>query len=338
MPHSFSSLRWIPTLLIVVDILIFNQAAHAGAIQCGAVLRGPGIYTLDRDLTCPKRPYSAGLRVEAGATLNLNRHTLRCTGLEDGIISSKATVRNGAIVGCKRGVGAEGSVLERLTVTDGERGFGLGSDNRVVNCTALRHTESGFHMTEDSTNNVLLNNVANQNHIGFSLDESVFKTTMIGNSATANHWAGFSFYKVYTLLLAGNQARKNGAGFIFGRSAVLTIRGNVAAGNRQIGFVVDVNSQLDGNVAQGNGGDGFYIGDLDEDPRAGSVRLTNNYAIQNGGHGIHVIAERREITLKDNTALGQRAPSFDLADDSSTCQNVVWSRNTFGTKSRKCIR
>ena len=87
----------------------------------------------------------------------------------------------------------------------------------------------------------------------------------------------------------------------------------------------------------GNGGDGFHLrvtGGL----VAGT--LSGNYAINNLGHGLHVVDGGGEahaeptLTITGNTAIGNRAG--DLADDSD-CRLALWVANRFGTAAQPCI-
>jgi hypothetical protein len=101
------------------------------------------------------------------------------------------------------------------------------------------------------------------------------------------------------------------------------------------------------NLARRNGGDGFVIDPVFLLPGDPSENLLeHNSAINNKGHGFHVMVSRASLpqllfshaTIAGNTAIGHTAPHFDLADDNANCQEgTVWRDNSFLTASQSCI-
>src|SRR6185436_2047285 len=118
----------LPLLTFSLVLGLFAWTTHpalAAEITCGSVLGPGGTFVLNRDLTCPFTPdpedLSAGdpvLTVIAGATLDLNGHTVRCSGRGPGMHVYRATVLNGTVIGCREGVyvGGSGSVVQGMTV------------------------------------------------------------------------------------------------------------------------------------------------------------------------------------------------------------------------------
>jgi hypothetical protein len=159
---------------------------------------------------------------------------------------------------------------------------------------------------------------------------------LIGNVALRNRGSGFETDKLARLI--GNQAEANGNGFEIEELGELT--GNIAKNNIGAGFVVDFATGLDrmrDNVARGNGGDGFQLF-LSSDRPAGT--LSSNFAINNLGHGLHVVGTGAVpaepiVTITGNTAV--RNGGSDLADDSG-CRLALWVANRFGTAAQPCIQ
>ena len=121
--------------------------------------------------------------------------------------------------------------------------------------------------------------------------------TLIGNVALRNR--AFGFVSVEPGRLIGNRAEQNGAGFR--TEQVSDITGKIAQNNVGAGFVVEPATRLDlvhDNVARGNGGDGFQV----IVPRDRVGTLSSNYAINNLGHGLHVVDGFGQGLLVEPTA------------------------------------
>jgi hypothetical protein len=106
--------------------------------------------------------------------------------------------------------------------------------------------------------------------------------------------------------------------------------------------IQDILSHTRENLAEGNGGDGFAIQAI---PFSGTApgtplgALTNNYALGNFGHGIHVgpLGPAQGVvqaSVMRNTAL--KNAGADLADDTN-CRWLAWIENRFGTADQACI-
>ena len=138
--------------------------------------------------------------------------------------------------------------------------------------------------------------------------------------------------------LIGNRAEQNGAGFR--TEQVSDITGKIARNNVGAGFVVEPATRLDlvhDNVARGNGGDGFQV----IVPRDRVGTLSSNYAINNLGHGLHVVDGFGQGLLVEPTATIIGITAFgngagDLADDTD-CRFALWVANRFGTAAQPCI-
>jgi parallel beta-helix repeat protein len=363
------------TLLFALGLLaVTPHPALAAKIKCGSVLGPGGTFVLNRDLTCPPSPSDylvPALTVLAGATLDLNGHTVSC-GLPPlplpgsdydprrdyklGINVVGSTIRNGTVTGCATAVSVGNGVVKNVTVSESGAGIAVSDDSRIIGNVAIRNS-FGFSVREDARRNTFINNTARENvHAGFSAFLSSRDSVFIGNTAIRNA-TGFLVDGAISSRMLGNQARKNGVGFWFdGGTKNVELIGNVAKGNRSHGFSLEyLGGYLNtivvvrDNMAQGNGGDGFLIGwempDVFSFPPfqppadPATALLQDNHAIDNNGHGIHVIAgESSHATIAGNTAIGHTAPHFDLADDNANCQDgLVWQDNHFLTASQSCI-
>jgi hypothetical protein len=151
-------------------------------------------------------------------------------------------------------------------------------------------------------------------------------------------------------MIAENTAVTNDQGFSEpedGGSNAYELSGNVAKGNGQNGFVFGKGGKFmaSDNVANKNGRDGFMLW-LDTDGATLTGSLTKNYARDNAWNGIAIHGRLHQeplvpfITLSNNVALGNGAPgqeTFDLTDWDVSCSGMAWSNNRFGTRSQECI-
>jgi parallel beta-helix repeat protein len=348
--------------LLVVGLLAATALpALAGEIKCGSRLGPGGTFVLNHDLACPPNPrdnYEPAVIVFGGANLNLNGHTLSCRGGDGsrgrkfGIEVFNSTLRNGTVTGCGEAVRAFASVVKRVTVS--KNGFGIymqgGDDNLIQGNTAIQNVVK-FGLEDGAERNTFINNTATENDFGFNADSGA-DNVFIGNTATDNGRAGFALAG-NRLRLTGNNSHRNGAGFSFSdlSTGQVEIVGNVAKDNRTHGFAFeklgDTRMVLRDNVARRNGGDGFVIDPAFQAPGDPSENLLqHNSAINNKGHGIHIIVGVTypgqllfsHATISGNTAIGHTAPHFDLADDNANCQEgTVWQDNSFLTASQSCI-
>jgi parallel beta-helix repeat protein len=336
----------VSTFLLLVGLLgmSFIRPLSAWAVQCGDVLISAGTVA---DLTCPNPDldaYRAGLEVFGDTILDLNGHTISCgTQLGRAIRMGGAVLRNGTIANCPVGLYIDGqkATVEHLTFAHNTWGVFVegGNANTFRNNTAVEN-EYGFLLLpgEDDSgpnDNVLINNLATRNSvIGFVVGKGRHNR-LLGNTASLN---GKGFVLNTTDMFAkANVAEENlGVGFeILGDGE---LEGNIARRNGGEGFVVDGQQALQvlGNTAYGNGGDGFFLpARFFAYPRV----LRRNVALNNGGHGVHVAGDKDpRSTILDNTAVGQMAPFFDLADDNPGCRGTRWKTNLFETGSQTCVR
>ena len=358
------------TFLLVLGLLVMTpHPALAAKIKCGSVLGPGGTFVLNRDLTCPPTPSNRlvpALTVLAGATLDLNGHTVSCglpplprsdydprSDYKLGISVVGSTIMNGTVTGCAAAVSVGNGVVKNVTVSESDGGISTSDDSLIIGNVAMRN-RFGFDMNEDARRNTFINNTATENGTGFYARFGSRDNVFTGNTAIRNT-TGFLVDGASSRLL-GNQARKNGVGFWFTYPRDVELIGNVAKSNRSHGFSLEhlggklnTSAVARDNVAQSNGGDGFLIGWLMPDafdfppfkPPAdpSTTLLQDNSAIDNKGHGIHVIAgAASHAAIVGNTAFGHTAPHFDLADDNANCQDgLVWQDNHFLTASQPCI-
>jgi parallel beta-helix repeat protein len=318
------------------------------AVQCGDKLTSGDTVVLDSDLACPildpdGSSYEGGLVVGGGTILDLNGHTISCTGgLKRAIRMGGATLRNGTIVNCEEGIYVgSGATVEHLVFTNNSRGVVVeGGDGNTFRNNVAVENGAGFWFSfgEDDSgadDNMLIDNLATRNDgAGFRFGTGR-RNHLIGNTASFNG-VGFGLYSD-EMAVRGNIAEANhGPGFeVFGSGELV---GNIAKGNEGEGFVTDSSQPLsiDGNVARENGKDGFL---LPSTFLAHQRVLQRNVALHNGGHGIHLVGDGKPRSrLVDNTVVGHLAPHFDLADDNPGCRHTLWRRNVFETASQACIR
>lgn len=317
------------------------------AVQCGDHLTAGGTFVLDSDLTCPDPdpdgdPYAAGLYLGSGTVLDLNGHTISCTGgLKRAISMGHAQLRNGTIANCEEGINvSNGVVVEHVVFTHNTWGVLVeGGDGNTFRDNMAIENGTGFLLTlgdddSGSNDNILINNLATRNNgMGFGVGRGR-RNLLVGNTASSNG-AGFRLSSDDTSV-RGNVAEENhGPGFEMSGSGELS--GNTAKGNEGEGFIIDGKQllQLQGNVAHGNGSDGFLL-------LAGFFQylrvLRQNVALNNGGHGIHVVGgDKPRGKILDNTVIGHLSPFFDLSDDNPGCRGTLWRKNTFETASQGCI-
>lgn len=217
MPSVSVSIFLLLTGLLGVSLA---QPLSAWAVQCGDDLFSGGTIILDRDLTCanpdPDDIYAVGLLLGDGTILDLNGHTISCTGgLKRAIRMGHAQLRNGTIANCEEGVRvSNGVVVEQVVFTHNSVGVRI----------------NGGH------GNTLRNNTANENEYGFAVspneedDTGPNDNVLINNLATRNSVIGFVVGKGQRNRLIGNTASLNGKGFVL-NTADFFASANVAEEN-----------------------------------------------------------------------------------------------------------
>lgn len=124
--------------------------------------------------------------------------------------------------------------------------------------------------------------------------------------------------------------RTSEAGFVARGEQRLLWYSNTAEDN-PVGFRLQSGSSclLDGNLAEGNFGDGFDI--------AGDRNMVEyDQAYDNGRIGINIIAGAKGISIVRNRALANT--TFDIADQNPACGSDFYRDNDFRTHNLNCIR
>ena len=193
----FTPTRTLFTLASLLTALSLTNAAPARAVQCGDTITTDTV--LEQSITCNSFP---ALTVQGSAILDLNGHTVVCTGTSSsgiGLMGRRAAVRNGTVFGCNVGVAL----------------YGKGS-HKVENLYVLNSTKWAFWASSHSHRNKLENNVADQ---WFPTEEDAqgFRISSDRNTLTNNvvhgHITGF-FIQGLRNTLRSNLAVRNYDGFV----------------------------------------------------------------------------------------------------------------------------
>lgn len=282
--------------------------AHAGHIGCGAALGPGGSFALDSNVGPCVGP-GAAITVDS-AMLDLATFTVSCTA-GDGLvlIGQKATLTNGTVDGCERGVVLGGTGRHRVSgvTSQNSQSLGLlldiGSDkNRVSDSTVTGTSGDGVNVDSDK-NRLERNDFSGNGSDGVEVNGD--RNTLTGNTANDNGSDGID--------VDGDDNK---------------VVGNTANGNGDNGFEVDGDRNLfTQNTANGNDDDGFEIDDDDNKVKA-------NVAMGNSGNGILVELGNTGNSITKNTATGN---GVDLQDQNGDCASNSWKNNTFDTKSPACI-
>jgi len=349
----------VPAVVGVVGALAAPGQTYAQGVACGSVLGPGGTFVLDRDLTCPETPLPGTeweylerigmIKLIGGATLNLNGHTVTCSsrtvlvnGVPSttptyGIVVRNSTLVNGTVRDCGYGVVTSHSLVKNVVFDGNRRGVSLqrkyGTGHNLIIGNTIRNSVEGVFVQE-SAGELLIDNTAENNERAFIVRD--LGGTFVGNTAVGND-IGFDI--IATEALIGNRAIRNRIGFkIEGAREVI---GNIAKNNADGGFLLDTSlGALDAtrhNVAHRNGNDGFRIATYNS--ADGTATLERNYALENRGVGLHVLAETGNAasppkTFTRNVAI--RNQGGDMADDAE-CRWTNWVDNTFETALQSCI-
>ena len=256
-----SALAGTPNTAVLADETVPDPATN---VECGDIIGPNEKVVLDGNVGFCGGTQPA-ITVIGPATLDLNGYAVACNGDEDdgvepknnGILAvgKRATIKNGVVVSCRRGVylGGSGShrvehmgagsnlysgfhvhtsrnrVSDSLAVDNGHTGFMVdeGQNNRLTNNKAAQNKENGFYVTKRTT---VMNNEAFLNDTGFYVRR---EATLRKNFAYDNDQAGIVVGKyVKKAKLLSNRVEHNEVGIqiVEGAEKVLVLR-NVSAGN-----------------------------------------------------------------------------------------------------------
>ena len=342
------------------------EPASATTVTCGQALDS-GVFVLEADLgPCDDTDGAAALTVngtaDIPATLDLAGFSVICQDLNGkkgvplGIVltGSNVTVRNGRVIGCKRGVEVGGDGAHHVTSVTAENSTAEGflvksSGNRLKGNTARGGQAKGFAVT--SSRNLLSTNTADGNSgAGFNIAGS--RNRVKTNTASGNGGAGFDLTGgAHVKLLGntasgntgpgvaldsahskgdGNTATGNGGGGYVVTSKFNKVRNSTARGNTGDGFAfVGAHNKVSANTSTGNSGNGYVVSTL-----SSVNKLKENTADTNGLAGI--VALGLSNLIEGNAAHGSSA--VDLEDTNPGCGSNHWKRNIFATRSQNCIK
>lgn len=302
--------------------LAWSTMARAQGVTCGSVVGPNQVVALDADLQCTRA--TGGITVVGPATLDLGGSTVTCaaeTERATGIVlaGKRATVRNGAVTGCKAGieVGGDGHHrIEQVAVTTNvEAGFRITSAANKLRGNTAAGTTGGVDFVVRSDRNLLEGNTT----AAAGLTPSPLGFHVIGNE---NRLRGNS--------AADHQTRGFHVAFPFQHNVLLR---NTASRNGE-GIRVDgPHTSLTANAVVENDGDGIFVA-------APGARVTRNDVRGNGRSGIRLFADVGDAVIARNSALGndrRGLDAFDLDDPSPGCSTNRWRGNVFATASQGCI-
>jgi len=311
-------------------VALIRAGTAEAQVACGDVIGPNETVVLQGNLErCGPGP--AALTVVGPATLDLNGFSVICqsagvdTAVGIVVVGKRATLRNGTVQICQRGVHVlgEGSHrIEGVTVAVADAGSGrLGegfrvesSGNRLIDNASLQSGDSGF-LVLGASGNRLIGNLSFFNAFGFQL-ASTERTTLRDNVASRNTNRGFLLDRGTRNTVVDNTATDNSVGIDVTDETSAKVTGNVASSNRANGM--EIFSSI-------------------------RTRVVGNFAEDNQRHGI-VVASGQDNVITRNTALnndrGDNAgPRADLVDSQPECGTNRWVRNVFVTSDPAvCIR
>ncbi|MCW7071323.1 MAG: right-handed parallel beta-helix repeat-containing protein [Methanophagales archaeon] len=164
---------------------------------------------------------------------------------------------------------------------------------------------------QDSSNNELTNNTANQNDVGIELDSSS-NNTLTSNTANQNDWVGIWLDDSSNNTLTSNTAANNWVGIELDDSSNNTLTSNTANYNNWDGIELgsSSNNTLTGNTANENNWDGIEL------YYSNYNTLTGNTANYNNDGGIELYYSNYN-TLTSNTANYNNDDGIQLGSSSN---------------------
>ena len=170
MKHS-ANCKYAKRMALVTAILLFGMGmffSQAEAFQCGDILER-GHHKLTEDVICSSEDDGPALTLMGGANLDMNGKTVDCndTGYEGIVIEGRnAKVRNGFIIGCRKGLVIKGDgyhkIIQLIVENNDREGIEVVSAyNQVVNTESRNNGRRGFYIGGDDNN--LVNCLAEDN-------------------------------------------------------------------------------------------------------------------------------------------------------------------------------
>lgn len=290
-------------------VALLSVAALAGGAVSGAnsqVLGCGAEVTTNVTLTAPMTGCSTGLVVGAdGITVDLNGYAIEGVGADAGsgieaVGRSGITIKNGDIRGFDAGVrlvGVNGSTVERLTISDTNRGISLGnfqilgadSSFNEIRGNTVTNSSSGIFMEVSHSNQVLKNSLLDNSGSG------VFCFAGQGNQIESNisvgNGTGIELISCTETSLLKNVASRNRTSGIWRQESPGIVQKNAANDNGGLGiFSFDSHAAFTQNVTNGNGLNGLHI--EDSQPGHGPFHsITGHLANANGGYAIFTSVE-----------------------------------------------
>jgi hypothetical protein len=222
---------------IAAALLLAVPASNVEITSCDQVLRDGEVGELRQDLNCaqrPRWPFSAqGVRVEGGATLNLNGFTIRGDGTGVGIYCAPEGEQNvctvngpGTITGFWAGFNGVGCrfVVRRLFLHGNTNGiFGpLACDLRARDLRVVRNGESGIWVSGVRARRLVVSRNRGYGLVARSVDVRSLAARGNGLEGLLQWSTRGRFGRITRSRVTGNDTA--GAGFDIAAAGTLTLR------------------------------------------------------------------------------------------------------------------
>lgn len=251
-----------------------NAAAHR--------ISQPGSYYLTGNLNVPSG--KSGIMIAASdVTIDLNGYTINGAAgsffgiqfIATNIGYSNITVRNGSIRNCGNtglnlySTASAGALIENISASNnGSYGIFVPDESRVVNCSAIANTNTGFQIG-NSRGGVVINCIASNN--GGDGFYAVPRTVITNCRARQNTQRGI--LAGVSAVISGCSVAENTGGGIYANSGSV-VRDNAVTGNGNLGIEVVNDTLVEGNSVSSCTAEGVKA--------SGSCRVFNNHLVNAG--------------------------------------------------------
>jgi CSLREA domain-containing protein len=161
----------------------------------------------------------------------------------------------------------------------------LGSNGNRIEANQLTESEAGIFVSQ-SSDNELVGNVAHDNGDSGIILEEAHDNLVVGNDVRFNSGGIEMDFSTGNHIEANNASETGGTGLEVGDGAVRNVFVlNVASANEAGGISIETfaapgsGNLLDGNIANGNTGDGIYVGDVGHMIRGNTANNNSEWGI-----------------------------------------------------------
>jgi parallel beta-helix repeat protein len=332
----FAALLLFVGLSAAVDISGCQEISSPGTYDLTANLAGTGV-----SLDAPFGGASACIRISASnVVLDCHGYSISNGGSSDsyGIAIQKnetayvagVTVRDCSVSDYYGGILAYNTNQSRFTENELEDNTYSGS------YFGFPSGGVGIALAGDCGNDTIDNSYANGNFNGFRVDDGnriVFRDNIAEDNLleTSNGIRGVGFWMyMRNGTVTNNTATGSYRNFRLEGGENNTFTSNVASNGTGIGiYVSGMNNNFTSNIASNNSDDGFYFDDSEYDCE--SNRIIRNVADGNGGNGFYG-ENCYSLLVQNNNATGNSQSGFytDLCDDSLFVNNTASGNSNDG--------